>query len=203
MSPRTANTLIIFVKAPRLGTVKTRLAAVLGDGAARRIYRRLMRTTLRRLGADRRWRTVLATTPPGVDWHEWPRRLERRPQSRGDLGARMGGALRDCARPRAVLVGTDIPGISAAAVARAFRALGTARFVFGPGEDGGYWLIGWRRGPWPRGALTGGVRWSSPDALADSVRSLGGPGQVTLVDRLADLDTIDDLRRPLRATSGR
>jgi glycosyltransferase A (GT-A) superfamily protein (DUF2064 family) len=98
----------------------------------------------------------------------------------------MGRALRTLARPRAVLVGSDIPDMTPAAIARAFAALGRARVVFGPAVDGGYWLIGWRRGVWPCGAL-GAVRWSTRHALADSRASLGHTS-VALVDRLADLD---------------
>ncbi len=186
---RHRNTLIIFSRLPRLGTVKTRLARVAGAVAARQLHRRLVLRTLRRLAHNRRWRTVLAITPERGHWREWPRRLPRLAQGPGDLGQRMGHCLRRSAAPRAVLVGTDIPEISAAAIARAFKALGQARFVFGPARDGGYWLIGWRRlGAWPRRALTD-VRWSSVDALADSWASLGR-SNVTMVDTLDDFDTL-------------
>ena len=162
---------------------------MIGAVAARQLHRRLVLRTLGRLASDRRWRTVLAVTPDRGGWREWPRRLPRLGQGRGDLGRRMGRCLRRCARPRAVLVGTDIPGISAAAVARAFKALGRCPFVFGPARDGGYWLIGWRRlAAWPRGALTG-VRWSSAEALADSRASLNG-ARVARVDTLDDLDVL-------------
>ena len=188
---RRRNTVIIFTRLPVLGTVKTRVARQIGAVAARTLHRRLVRRTLRRLAPDRRWRTVLAVTPERGRWREWPHALPRLSQGPGDLGRRMGHCLRACAGPRAVLVGTDIPDISAAAVARAFRALGRARFVFGPARDGGYWLIGWRRlGAWPRGAL-GQVRWSTPHALADSRASLGPRCAGVLVDWLDDLDTVE------------
>ena len=76
-------------------------------------------------------------------------------------------------------------------IARAFAALGHAPFVFGPAEDGGYWLIGWRRGTWPSAALQH-VRWSSRHALADSIASLHRGTRVALVDRLRDLDDASD-----------
>jgi glycosyltransferase A (GT-A) superfamily protein (DUF2064 family) len=140
-----------------------------------------------RLASGRRWRTVLAVTPDGAGWRAWPRGLARVPQGGGDLGQRMGHALRRLARPRAVLIGSDIPAASRPAIARAFAALGRSRCVFGPAADGGYWLIGWRRGPWPRGALAR-VRWSTVHALADSRAGLPASAAVALVDRLADLD---------------
>ncbi|MBV8167150.1 MAG: TIGR04282 family arsenosugar biosynthesis glycosyltransferase [Alphaproteobacteria bacterium] len=179
------DTLVIFARQPALGRVKRRLARDIGAGAARRVYDALTRRALAQLGRDRRWRTVLAVTPDGARWRAWGR-TSRVPQGHGDLGMRMASALCRLARPRAVLVGSDIPDMTPAAIARAFAALGRARVVFGPAVDGGYWLIGWRRGVWPYGALTD-VRWSTRHALADSRASLGHAA-VALVDRLADLD---------------
>jgi len=187
------DTLIIFVRQPALGRVKRRLAAEIGAVEARRVYDLVARRMIARLAGGRRWRTVLAVTPDGADWRVWPRRLARVPQGGGDLGQRMGRALRRLARPRAVLIGSDIPSVSRPAIARAFAALGRSRFVFGPAADGGYWLIGWRRGAWPRGALAH-VRWSTVHALADSRAGLPASAAVALVDRLADLDDESDYR---------
>jgi rSAM/selenodomain-associated transferase 1 len=181
------DTLIVFVREPALGRVKRRLAAELGAVAARRVYVALSRAAIARLAGTTRWRTVLAVTPDRAAWRGWPRRLARLPQGHGDLGARMARALRRAARPRAVLIGSDIPDVTQSAITRAFGALGRAHFVFGPATDGGYWLIGWRRGAWPYGALAR-VRWSSPHALADSCASLPRGQAIALVDRLADLD---------------
>ncbi len=185
------DTLILFVKEPRLGRVKTRLALGIGASAASAVYRQLTRAACRSLAGDRRWRTVLAVTPDRARSPDWPRGLQHFPQGQGHLGRRMARALRRLARPRAVLVGSDIPGMNAALIARAFAALRTARFVFGPAEDGGYWLIGWRRGAWPLGALER-VRWSSKHALADSLASLSRGTPTALLDRLRDLDDSAD-----------
>lgn len=180
------DTLIVFAREPALGRVKRRLAREIGALAARRTYAALTRGALARLAGDGRWRTVLAVTPDRARWRAWGR-TAREPQGPGDLGVRMGRALRRLARPRAVLVGSDIPNLTPAAIARAFAALGRARVVFGPAADGGYWLIGWRRGAWPYGALRT-VRWSSASALADSIASLPRGMPVAQVDRLSDLD---------------
>ena len=174
--------LILFARAPRLGTVKRRLAREVGDLAALRFHRATLREMARRLGRDRRWRTVLAVTP---DRARFPIALPRVPQGRGDLGERMARALaRD--RRRAVLVGSDIPGIGAADIAAAFRALdGRGDAVFGPAEDGGYWLVG--LGPRRPVAPFHGVRWSGPHALADTVANCRGR-RVAMVRRLRDVD---------------
>src|SRR6185369_1784929 len=70
-----------------------------------------------------------------------------------------------------IVIGTDIPGLTPDHVAVAFRRLASAEFVIGPATDGGYWLFGARRRPLPRGVFAG-VRWSTADALVDTLRSL-------------------------------
>ena len=179
---RRRGLLVLFARAPRLGTVKRRLAREAGDLAALRFHRAMLREMARRLGRDRRWRTVLAVTP---DRARFPVGLPRVPQGRGDLGERMARALaRD--RRRAVLVGSDIPGIRVADIAAAFRALhGRADAVFGPAEDGGYWLVG--LGPRRPAEPFRGVRWSGPHALADTLRNCLGR-RVALGRRLRDVD---------------
>jgi len=179
------DTLIVFARAPRLGTVKRRLAAGIGALAALRFYRGQLRRLLREVGHDRRWQTVLAVTP---DWVRWPTGLPMRPQGGGDLGARMGRALGR--HRRAVLVGCDIPDLGRADIAAAFRALGDAQAVFGPAEDGGYWLVGF--GPRRPTAPFAGVRWSTADALADTLANCRGH-RVALLRQLRDVDTAADL----------
>ena len=87
----------------------------------------------------------------------------------------------------AIIVGSDIPGLAPAHIARGFAALGRADMVLGPATDGGYWLIG--LGPRARSHdFFQGVRWSSPWALADTRRNLPAGFRLALVDRLADVD---------------
>jgi uncharacterized protein len=178
--------LVVFARAPRLGAVKRRLAREVGAVAALRFHRAMLRSLARRLGRDRRWRTVLAVTPDGA---RFPTPLPIVPQGRGDLGERMARAL---ARHRlTVLVGSDIPDLRAADIAAAFRALrGGVGAVFGPAEDGGYWLVG--LGPRRPADPFRNVRWSGPHALADTLANCGGR-RVALVRRLRDVDDAADL----------
>ena len=187
------DTLILFVKEPRPGRVKTRLAADIGRIEACWWFRHQTRRLVRLLGRDPRWRTVLAVSPDSARTSRaWPPGIARRPQGLGNLGERMARALR-AVNGRAVLVGADIPGVTPAHVARAFAALGRHEVVFGPAEDGGYWLIGLRNGGRAApAAMLRGVRWSGPHALADSAASLA-PLAIGHVDRLADVDTAADL----------
>ncbi len=175
------GTVVVMVREARLGAVKTRLAAAIGPARAAAFYRRTTAEQLRRLAVDRRWRVVLAVTPDRARG-PWPRKLGRFGQGSGDIGARMDRALARVALP-AVLVGSDIPGLRARHVARAFRRLCGARAVFGPAEDGGFWLVGVRR---RTRLFAGPVRWSHPETLADALAQL--PFPAALADRLADVD---------------
>ena len=175
------GTVVVMLREAKLGAVKTRLAAAIGPARATAFYRRGAAEQLRRLAADRRWRVVLAVTPDGARG-PWPRRLRRFGQGRGDIGRRMDSALARAPMP-ALLVGSDIPGLRPRHVARAFRRLCAARAVFGPAEDGGFWLVGARQ---RTRLFAGPVRWSHADTLADALAQL--PFPAALADRLADVD---------------
>ena len=175
------GTVVVMLREAKLGAVKIRLAAAIGPARATAFYRRAAAGQLRRLAADKRWRVVLAVTPDGA-CGPWPHRLARFGQGMGDIGARMDRALARVPLP-AVLVGSDIPGLRPRHIARAFRRLCGARAVFGPAEDGGFWLVGVRQ---RTRLFAGPVRWSHPETLADALAQL--PFPAALADRLADVD---------------
>jgi len=176
--------LIVFARAPRLGGVKRRLAAGIGRRAALRFHRINTEALIRRMASDRRWRTVLAVTP---DSWRWPANIPRMIQRGPGLGARMANAMADAPAGPVILVGSDIPGITADAIARAFRLLAAADTVFGPARDGGYWLVGVRNRALLR-SLFNGVRWSTEHALADTVANLSAGRGYALADPLEDVD---------------
>lgn len=189
--------LVIFLKDPRPGRVKTRLAAEIGPVAAAWWFRHQALGLIRRLGRDPRWTCRLALAPEhgGVASRAWPRGVPRISQGRGDLGARMARVLRILPPGPALIVGGDIPDLSAGHVARTFETLGRNEAVLGPAEDGGYWAVGLKRGgaAAPAGMFSG-VRWSSEHALADTVASLR-PLRIGFSEALADVDTVADLTR--------
>jgi rSAM/selenodomain-associated transferase 1 len=191
--------LVIFAKAPLLGRVKSRLASGIGPSAAISFYRRTLARLLRRVGRDPRWRTVLAVTPDraAASGRGWATRVPRRCQGSGDLGARMGRVFRELPPGPVCIVGADIPDVTAAHIWRAFRALGAADAVFGPARDGGYWLVGLRRGPRLPG-LFAKVRWSTRHALTDTRANLKA-SRAALIDELDDIDDAASYRRWKRA----
>jgi len=198
-----ARRLVIMAKSPRLGRVKRRLAAEIGGTAAIAFYRVCLANTVRRLGASPRWRTLHAVTPD-IDAAAplWPvrrgSRIEMLPQGDGDLGARMQSLFERLPPGPAVIVGSDIPAIGRAEIAKAFGLLGHAEAVLGPAGDGGYWLIGLKRTPRIVHALAN-VRWSSPHAFADTLANLKAAGaRIALAPTLRDVDT-SEAYRDLRA----
>jgi len=188
--------LIVMAKAPRLGRVKTRLARDVGAVAAWNFYRRNLEAVTRGLSADPRWQTYLGVSPDDSanDPALWPLDLPRLAQGGGDLGARMARLLDAMPPGPAVVIGADIPGIRPDHIWAAFRALGQADAVFGPADDGGYWLVGLKRRPAPAG-LFRGVRWSSPDALADTLANLPAHWRHALAATLSDVDDGAQLSR--------
>lgn len=151
---------------------------------------------LARPGPSGRWRCWLAVTPDrdaaavgrraGPPWRALP-------QGPGDLGQRMGRVLAALPPGPVVIVGADVPDLTAAHVAEAFRRLGDHDWVIGPAEDGGYWLIGARRRPHLRLPFAG-VRWGGPHALADTRAGLG-KARVAELEVLSDVDRGADLAR--------
>lgn len=195
MSGQARPTLVLMIKEPRPGRVKTRLGRELGMTTAAWWFRHQVRRLICRL-RDPRWDLVLAVSPDaeGLVSRVWPGDLPRWPQGRGDLGDRMSRALYSFGPGPVVVIGADIPGITAPRIAEAFAALGRADAVLGPAPDGGYWLIGWagRRALPVR--LFEGVRWSTAHTRADTLAGLRDC-RVALVSELQDVDTVADLSR--------
>lgn len=194
--------LLVFTKAPRVGSGKTRLARVTGRVTALRISRQLQRHTMR-MACDPRWDTQIMVAERrdlrrdfvGI----WPSaaRVPRQWQGNGDLGQRLARAF-EHAGPVAV-IGVDCPLLTRAKLAEGMRALRRAPFVMGPAEDGGFWFFAARRGLDACAAFAG-VHWSSASAGADLERNC--PGPVAKIATLLDIDTIRDwqkLHQDLRA----
>ena len=185
--------LVVMLKEPKAGQVKTRLGRDIGMVNAAWWFRHQTAALLRRL-EDPRWQLWLSVSPDkaGLSSRVWPSHLPKIPQGGGVLGDRMARIMKVMPKGQTCIIGGDIPGISNAAIERAFRTLGDHEAVFGPAHDGGYWLIGLKRTrPAPVGFLQN-VRWSTEHALDDSIESLADRS-VGCVDQLQDVDTAEDL----------
>ena len=192
--------LVVMARAPRLGRVKRRLARDVGALEALRFYRSHTAALLRDLSDDPRWRLWLALTPDRALRAPVPWRFHGTmvAQGGGDLGRRM-GRLFECLPPGPlVMIGSDIPGITRGHITRAFQALGACDWVFGPAEDGGYWLVGARRRPRIATPFDD-VRWSTAHTLGDTLANLAGQ-RVACLETLRDVDSGADLAALRRET---
>jgi rSAM/selenodomain-associated transferase 1 len=186
--------LVIMAKLPVAGRVKTRLACDIGVAQATRFYRATANAVMARLGHQPFWQTFIAINPDtGTASPMFPSGIDRIAQGTGDLGRRMHRPMRTLPPGPVCVIGTDIPAIRVTDIRRAFRLLGRSDAVFGPAEDGGFWLVGMRRRPklvWPYD----NVLWSRPDTLDSVLANLGGYDHGTTA-RLSDVDCEADLKR--------
>ena len=186
-----ARHLVIFARRPQLGVGKRRLAADVGDVEALRFARGALDRLSRTLDRDPRWRVWLAATPDRP--LNWVRAGAAIPQGSGDLGQRLTRVIHALPPGPVVILGSDTPTVTRADIAAAFQALGANRAVFGPAPDGGYWLIGLRRGLGERLPFDG-VRWSTAHALVDTLGNLEG-FRVAILREQEDIDDGPALRR--------
>ncbi len=197
------SAILLFVKAPLPGQVKSRLAAVLGNAVVLELYRNFVLDLLQ---------AVDHTGLPSVIFHHPPdaageiadwlgsERIYKGQQGK-DVGERMEQAFRDtfsggCSR--VVLIGSDIPDLPCHVLAGAFDALERHDAVIGPAEDGGYYLIGFRRETFLPEVFRG-IPWSTNTVFQLTIGILERAGQtVHHLARWRDVDTTDDLRDLMR-----
>lgn len=189
-----ARRLVVMVKEPRAGRVKTRLARGVGFVAATCFYRHANACLIARLAVDRRWQTSLAVAPDvALGTRMLPGRVARVAQGGGDLGRRLQRRFNQRLPGAVVVIGSDCPDVTGTDIATAMHALGRADVVLGPAGDGGYWLIGARRTPRVLDVVSG-VRWSSSTTLNDTLANLTGC-KVEMLRQLDDVDEAKDLAR--------
>lgn len=186
--------LALFLKAPRIGTVKTRLASEIGDRRALRLYRVLVARTLaavREAGLE----VTIWFTPVDAasEMRFWLGDWDFRPQASGDLGARLAAAARAVEPGRGWIgLGADCPRLGAEHLREASALVEQGELVVGPSEDGGYYLIG---GPTPLPDLFSEIPWSTDRVLEETRTRLKLSGaRWHELPLLRDVDTAEDAR---------
>jgi rSAM/selenodomain-associated transferase 1 len=187
--------LAIFLRAPRLGGVKTRLAADVGDRHALRLYRLMAARTLAAAADAELDPTVwFAPANAGPEMRYWlGDRWPLRPQASGDLGARLAAAAQAIEHGRGwIAIGGDCPGLSAAVLREAATIVTGGEVAIGPTLDGGYYLLGGRT---PLPDLFTAMPWSSDQVLPETRARLGRIGVAWReLPPLRDVDTAADAR---------
>jgi len=197
----------VFTRAPVAGASKTRLIPLLGGQGAAHAQRVMA------------WHALeMATALPDASVSLWCAgdvahpflqlcsahfHVECVPQCDGDLGRRMADCLQRglAMHEQVLLIGSDCPAMSTANLAQAADALDAARMVFIPAEDGGYVLVGARRGGLETGCFDE-VDWGSAEVMAQTRRQLIAQGWKSGDDwressPLWDVDTPEDFKRAL------
>ena len=196
--------LIVFVKAPRPGTVKTRLARTLGADGACAAYEQLVTTVLASLAPLPAVELRFTPEDAGKEIHGWLRPgWKVSAQGDGDLGSRLQRAFAQAFQAgarRVVVIGSDCPEVTPEDVREAWRQLKSCDLVVGPATDGGYWLIGLRLS---RPNLFEGITWSSEMVLAETLQRAKSEGlNIQLLRILMDVDTESDWREFLASRDG-
>jgi hypothetical protein len=195
--------LLLFTRYPEKGNTKTRLIPNLGaDGAAllqkRLTERVVMQANLltERLGIETIVHYAGGNSKKMTSWLGPMNCVE---QTSGDLGQRMRAAFERSfagGAETAVLIGSDIPDITAGLLQQAFTSLMTDEVVIGPTRDGGYYLIGLvaRQAQQLLPLIFEGMIWSTGDVLANTIRRLERAGyDAATLPTLRDIDLPEDL----------
>jgi uncharacterized protein len=197
-----SKALIIFAKQPVAGRVKTRLCPPLTPARAADLYGCMLQDVLAKAARLPEVTSLLfyQDEPGAADWFAGQfAALARFPQQGADLGERMATAFGQAfARgfTTVAIVGSDSPDLPPERIDRAYRLLesGEADAVFGPSEDGGYYLLAMQR---LYGELFQGIEWSTGTVLEKSLDRAAAAGiRTALLPTWHDVDTAADLERP-------
>ncbi len=185
--------LIIFIRNPEKGKVKTRIAKAVGDEKAFQIYLSLLehiRSVSAKVEGVERY---LFYSHFIDEQDEWDNDLyHKRLQEDGDIGKKMDTAFRRVLRHHsaAIVVGSDIASITTGIIRRAFQVLEEKDYVLGPALDGGYYLLGMKKNS-PE--LFEKMPWSTSKVFAiTQSRILQSNASLGLVDTLSDIDHWED-----------
>lgn len=184
--------LIVFVKNSVLGKVKTRLAKDIGDEAAFELYKTLVSKTeqaTNQIAIDKH--IYFSDTIEETGWRHDFKTI----QQGNDLGERMKNAFKDGFEKgyqNIVLIGSDLPDISEELINKSFEVLKTSDTIFGPAEDGGYYLVGMKQ---LHNDLFDNITWSTSKVFEETMDVLKSQSiSVGLLETLNDIDTFEDLK---------
>jgi rSAM/selenodomain-associated transferase 1 len=189
------NTLLIFIRNPQLGKVKTRLARTIGDGEALRIYDILLEKTRKAaLGCEADRFLFYSDFVDNQD-HWSPDFFQKKIQHFGDLGERMEAAFENAFESgahKAIIIGSDCPELKGELLQQAFDLLDASDFVLGPVPDGGYYLLGMKI---LESSLFYDIEWSTETVRAKTIEKILSVGKTfALLPVLTDVDTEADWR---------
>lgn len=195
--------ILVFIKSPEKGNVKSRLSAVIGEEHACRIYELFvldLLKTLQKVADDGNYALKVCFYGPesGEAIAAWlGSRYEYLPQQGKDLGERMSLSFRESftsGHRQILLVGSDIPDLPAQIIHDGFAFLERHGAVIGPSHDGGYYLIGFRSDCFLPDIFAG-IQWGTDEVFEKTMaRFRLGNQDVSILPAWQDIDTLEDLR---------
>jgi rSAM/selenodomain-associated transferase 1 len=189
---------LLFIKVPIMGQVKSRLAAAVGEKTALDLYKNFIRDTVHTLEVCGYSFRICFYPLEGerIITELLGERYQYVPQYGNDLGAKMENAFQRIFTEgvaKGVLIGSDIPDLSAMIIRESFESLKTNDVVIGPAADGGYYLIGFNRDSFlPH--IFDGIAWSTNTVYRETIRMLENASlRIHSLPLWRDVDTLDDL----------
>ena len=184
--------LLIFIKNPEKGKVKTRLAKDAGDDRALAIYLELLRHTREIAeGLDvQRHLFYSSFIDTADDWSAAA--FQKKVQEEGGLGHRMKEAFRQAfqSASKVVIIGSDCASLTKEIVEQAFAALEKYDCVVGPAIDGGYYLLGMRSF---QPSILDLEEWSTQEVFAETKQKIEALGaSYHCLPTLSDIDYLED-----------
>jgi uncharacterized protein len=194
------NALIIFIKNPTKGLVKTRLAETVGDEKALEIYLQLLEKT-HNIVTNVNCKKYLYYSEKIIKNDIWENDIfEKKLQKGNDLGERMLNAFSEIFELEGVknvaIIGSDCPSLPPSFIDKAFEELRFNSFVIGPAYDGGYYLLAMRQ---LRYEVFDKIIWSGPLVLSDTLKKINKMVKTHyLLPALPDVDTSNDWENYLK-----
>lgn len=191
---KTNKAVIVFIKNPILGKVKTRLAATIGDENALTIYKQLISKT----------QNILQDIDASCyiyysDYYEidnWPRTMFKMVQNGNDLGLRMKHAFHEISSrnyDQIIIIGSDCYDLKPSIIEKGFDLLDDMDVVIGPSLDGGYYLLGMNTF---HPTLFQEIEWSTEFVCEQTIQQITKAGlNYQRLPLLNDIDTEEDLKK--------
>ncbi len=187
------NAIIIFVRHPESGKVKTRLAKSIGDEKALEVYQELLLHT-HDISVNLNCDKFIYYADTICKNDIWENNLYIKKLQAGEtLGERMRQAFLDLflqGYSKIVIVGSDCPALTSEIIEEAFNKLDSDDVVIGPAKDGGYYLLG-MSDFLPK--LFENKEWSTDQVFIETIKDLErGNKKYSILVELSDIDTGED-----------
>ena len=197
------NILIIFLKYPEAGKVKTRLAKDVGDDEAARIYSHMALNIIEGAIDPKSYNTIIFYDPPEKEKEikNWigKKEVQYLPQIGNTLGDRISNAFKEVysnGADKTVIIGTDCLEVTSEIINKAISLLGETQVVLGPAEDGGYYLLALNQ---DRPQIFQDINWSTEHVLNQTVSKIvENKLNYQKLKTLKDIDTVDDINDQFR-----